>query len=1831
MGAEETDITLPKTLDVTLELRSGESGVEAAAAVQEPETQTEPEIQEPVPDNMQTEENTGTQGDPDVTQEQTDGPETDQGTENGTEPVMPSETENTEQTETPGTEEPGTQQTEAPVTEAPVQQQAEPAEPSGQEGQSAGAEAPAAETGAAETAAVLQAEPPAEPETPVTEGQKAPETAGMEQTVTDTSSDGGILTSLLDAVFPSMTVHAAETDSQTVTSINITWKIDDTRSDSETFQSEKAAKYVYVPELPETVTINGIDYTLELGEGVQLPEITVTVAEKTDGYGTIIHEGTTGNCTWRLYDTDGDRTEDLLVIGGTGAMPDYSSLADRPWNDYWENIKKVVVEEGITALGNSAFRSCSNLEEAALPSTLGKIGTSAFYSCTSLDTLVIPSGLTEIGENSFGNCSSLKFITLPDTLKNIGEYAFYCCGLVEIVIPEGVETIGDRAFCQCKSLQSVILPDTLISIGEDAFYHDSDLTIIVPEGVQTIGNDAFSKAKAVYNLSDCAVTGSNISKKVNCDKITLIENGKSSEQRVLPADCVAGSRYENTRYDASYYYSSGEGNTAWYVQNGDTYEKVTSGTSFQNTPTFYYAKAFNDRAVAAEASGESGDTYTLVVKDKETGKKLEEGTHYTQEMTDSTDWAETDTGSLAKTVTVTITGIAGGGYAGTMQTTFQISAEAEASVTADGSTKKYLAFEDAWEAAQGNTAVVTLLADVEVSATLTVTSGSNITLKSETDSNYTISGKVFNASSGLINIASGGTFTLVSGIVRNGEKGNNAIAVNGGHFVLNGGTAAATADGHSGVCVYNSGTAEIRTGNVSGDIGVAAASDGSTITILDGNISGRASGVYVSGTGAKITITGGSISASNTKEKNGEDGAALRIQETGSALLYGGTYSGAYGIFINNGNSITLKELLDVSRDVKYAYYSNGVLVTEGLDGKTLTGSLTVGECGHSYKTWTDKKDGENHSGTCVVCGHEETKPHDWDTDGSCKAEGCTAQAVASVTGNDGKTAYYPTIEEAWQAAKNMTGTATVTLLADAVVTSSLTVEDNEEIIFTGKSADGAVHTLSSDMLYYQGVIAVNGGSLLLLDGNIRACSGGYGLNVKGGSFIMKDGSIVGTYWALVAEAGSVTIDGGTINAGIGYGLMVYKDAPVTVTLSGGTYIGGNGGNYAVGGSGSVGNYLANGYAYKQGGTWVNDTTVTELTGTVTVEKAPIQSVNISPDVTTTITYGDTAPTLTATATQPDGSTNDVTYQWYLAGEEIVGATGETYTPDKLDAGEYAYTCTATVDGYSLPGTAATVKVEQRELELVFVGETTKTYDETVDAPAGLSIEIRNIVSRDDVTVTVESYTYNSANVKEAKTITANGVTLSGADADNYKLPEESVTIDGTITKFQPTITFKDPSIVSQYGQVYTDAGLKLTLNINGASEDDVVFTWTDSEQKPLSAAPTNSGTYTLTATIPATDNKELATASTTVSIEPKPLSRPTITLDPDRYEYDGTAKEPDVKVFDGDTEIDSDEYTVTYSNNVEVGTATVTITNNEGGNYEIDESATTFEITKPDLATATVTLKQDSFIYDGTGHRPTVTVVKNGNTLTEGTDYTVTYEKNVDAGTASATITAVENGNYYGTQTVEFKIEKATPNLGTVGYNGTIYPDTALADIVLTRTDETVPGTLALKEGQTLTAGTGAYDWTFIPQDTDNYNEVTGTVTLEVVIDPDATAYTITIPKIAVAGGDAVSVGINTKEPFNLNGGTVSVSVSDGIDENGKLTLTNTDGSGSSVTSVMYVGEEPITAFTDKVFATFTSVEDPSVSLSFKKPTETDILAGTYEGTVTFSIDYTAEGGTSE
>ena len=230
-----------------------------------------------------------------------------------------------------------------------------------------------------------------------------------------------------------------------------------------------------------------------------------------------------GNLTWKLY-ADG-----TLNISGTGAMKDYtnynSSDSQSPvfGND---TIKNVVIEDGVTSIGNYAFWSCSSLTSITIPKSVTSIGDRAFYNCSSLTSITIPKSVTSIGANAFERCSSLTSITIPDsvisigasvfeecrnlssiTLSNnitsIGTFAFYnCSGLTSITIPETVTSIGDFAFEGCSSLTSITIPDGVTSIGASAFYNCSNLTsITIPDSVIGIGNYAFSSCTKLKTIS----------------------------------------------------------------------------------------------------------------------------------------------------------------------------------------------------------------------------------------------------------------------------------------------------------------------------------------------------------------------------------------------------------------------------------------------------------------------------------------------------------------------------------------------------------------------------------------------------------------------------------------------------------------------------------------------------------------------------------------------------------------------------------------------------------------------------------------------------------------------------------------------------------------------------------------------------------------------------------------------------------------------------------------------------------------------------------------------------------------------------------------------------------------------------------------------------------------------------------------------------------------------------------------------------------------------------------------------------------------------------------
>lgn len=264
----------------------------------------------------------------------------------------------------------------------------------------------------------------------------------------------------------------------------------------------------------------GISYDQEEIYNVDLKNVkfSITNGKVTVGKG-VVQQGTCGtNLKWQL------NKEGVLTISGTGAMKNYTYKSEMPWYKYINDIKSVVIEDGVTSIGDYAFygmskltdisipegvktvgeyafKNCTALDGVNLPSTLTKLGQSAFYGCTSLSSIAIPEGLYTVWGYTFKNCTSLAEVTLPSTLIKIDEAAFYGCkALKTLDIPDSVSIIGIYCFKNCSSLNEVSLPEKLTQIREAAFYGTAIKTLSVPEGVTTVGPYAFKNCTALKNI-----------------------------------------------------------------------------------------------------------------------------------------------------------------------------------------------------------------------------------------------------------------------------------------------------------------------------------------------------------------------------------------------------------------------------------------------------------------------------------------------------------------------------------------------------------------------------------------------------------------------------------------------------------------------------------------------------------------------------------------------------------------------------------------------------------------------------------------------------------------------------------------------------------------------------------------------------------------------------------------------------------------------------------------------------------------------------------------------------------------------------------------------------------------------------------------------------------------------------------------------------------------------------------------------------------------------------------------------------------------------------------
>ncbi|MDE6673315.1 MAG: leucine-rich repeat domain-containing protein, partial [Acetatifactor sp.] len=144
------------------------------------------------------------------------------------------------------------------------------------------------------------------------------------------------------------------------------------------------------------------------------------------------------------------------------------------------NISRLLVAEGITAIGDNVFQEGNLLTEITLPRTVASIGKNSFAGCKWLQRVHGAQGVRTIGSRAFSGCGSLEEIELSKELTEIGPRAFEnCTSLKEILLPEGIEEIPDRAFFRCHSLRRIHLPSTLKRIGKEAFAFCKNLEIPV--------------------------------------------------------------------------------------------------------------------------------------------------------------------------------------------------------------------------------------------------------------------------------------------------------------------------------------------------------------------------------------------------------------------------------------------------------------------------------------------------------------------------------------------------------------------------------------------------------------------------------------------------------------------------------------------------------------------------------------------------------------------------------------------------------------------------------------------------------------------------------------------------------------------------------------------------------------------------------------------------------------------------------------------------------------------------------------------------------------------------------------------------------------------------------------------------------------------------------------------------------------------------------------------------------------------------------------------------------------------------------------------------------
>ncbi len=210
----------------------------------------------------------------------------------------------------------------------------------------------------------------------------------------------------------------------------------------------------------------------------------------------ILASGSCGeHVTWTL-DSDG-----FLTIYGTGRMEDFASAGVVPWQTYQNDILNVVVENGVTSVGDHAFFALTQLNSVELPDSISSIGKMAFAHCLSLPGIALPENVTTLGDSAFLHCPSLETITLPQRIPLLQNTFNSCSKLTSIRLPEQLTAVGNGTFTNCTSLEALLIPDSVTSIGSAFLGCESLQSITIPPNVTSIVSNTFGDCKRLKHIT----------------------------------------------------------------------------------------------------------------------------------------------------------------------------------------------------------------------------------------------------------------------------------------------------------------------------------------------------------------------------------------------------------------------------------------------------------------------------------------------------------------------------------------------------------------------------------------------------------------------------------------------------------------------------------------------------------------------------------------------------------------------------------------------------------------------------------------------------------------------------------------------------------------------------------------------------------------------------------------------------------------------------------------------------------------------------------------------------------------------------------------------------------------------------------------------------------------------------------------------------------------------------------------------------------------------------------------------------------------------------------